>query len=819
MNSVGTKFVALVGIVIGVFSGFFFYRTYSIANRHLTWQVEQQVNLALKFNIAIRDYVADKVRPVMYKLVGEEGFIPETMSTSFVARAIFAEVNKDFPDFILKFSSSNPRNPANLAGPEEKRIIDYFNRHPEKESWTGRLVINGRTYLARFQARRMEASCLRCHGDPADAPSSLLARYGDKAAFHRPLGEVIALDTVALPVDTITSRLWGAMSRDLLLLGGGMLLLFLALLAVFKFLVTDRLGVIARHFVDTAGQQEYLHITPVVVRGNDEIAALAASFNILAGKLQDFYSSLDAEATEHALANKQLRMEMTEREKAEAAQRKWERIFQNASWGVAVSNADATATLQVMNPAYADMHGRTEAELVGTPLADLFAPAWHERIAESLAVAHDKGHCTFEAEHLRADGTVFPVAVDISEVKGTDGTPLYRVVNAQEITERKRLEEQLMHAQKMEAVGKLAGGVAHDFNNILTTIMGYSEMLSLTMAQDDPMRERVEAIHNAGKKAAALTNQLLAFSRKQVLSLQVVNLHSIVLDMGKMFTRLLGEDIELSLRSRSTSTRVKADPVQLEQILMNLAVNSRDAMPRGGSLVIETDTVTLGESRSPEFGELEPGSYVRLTVSDTGEGMPPEVMERIFEPFFTTKKKGKGTGLGLATAYGIIRQHGGHVHVYSEVGRGSTFRIYFPAVDQPLESERTVLRKALPVGQETVLVVEDEAAIRRFIDDTLSPLGYHVLAAANGREALDLSRGYVGRIDLLLTDVVMPEMNGIELAEAHRRLRPDTRVLLMSGYTEEIIAKHGGITQDTNFLRKPLLPSVLAEKLREVLDG
>ncbi|MDH5298491.1 MAG: DUF3365 domain-containing protein [Desulfobulbaceae bacterium] len=696
MKSVGTKFFTLIGIVIALFSGFFLYRTYSVAHRHVTGLVGQQADLALKFDIAIRKYVADKVRPVMYQLVGEEEFIPETMSTSFVARAIFDEVSKEFPDFILKFSSENPRNPANKAGAEEIKIIDYFKANPGAKEWQGEFAIGGRQYLAHFKARRMEKSCLRCHGEPADAPASLLARYGSTAAFHLPLGEVVALDTVAIPLDKFSSRLWGELAKDFFLIGLGFTLLFLATFLAFQYLVINRLGRIAQHFTSTANQSDYCSIEPIAVEGNDEISTLARSFNTLAGKLQESYKHLEQEVEERSCINDQLRREMEE---------------------------------------------------------------------------------------------------------------------------RKRLEEQLVHAQKMEAVGKLAGGVAHDFNNILTTIMGYSEMISMTLPSGDPMKERVEAIHNAGKKAAALTGQLLAFSRKQVLALKVVDLHSIVLEMGKMFSRLLGEDIELSLHRKSANTRIKADPLQIEQVLMNLAVNARDAMDDGGCLSIETDCVQVEGDAYRDWEGMEAGQYVLLTFSDTGTGMPPEVLERIFEPFYTTKQKGKGSGLGLSTAYGIIKQHGGYIHAYSEVGRGTTFKLYFPCVDQPVEKEEKVLRKALAGGGETILVVEDDPSILKFITDTLAPLGYRLLTAANGKEGLQVSREFAGDIDLLLTDVIMPEMNGMELASAHKELRPATRVLLMSGYAEDIIGKHGILTEGMNFIPKPLVPSVLTEKLRAVMDS
>jgi len=388
------------------------------------------------------------------------------------------------------------------------------------------------------------------------------------------------------------------------------------------------------------------------------------------------------------------------------------------------------------------------------------------------------------------------------------------------IAENKKLEAQLYQAQKMEAVGRLSGGIAHDFNNLLTSILGYSQMLLLEVDENHPFREKIGSIYAAGERAAGLTRQLLTFSRRQVLEMKVVDPNLIVEELTRMLQRLIGEDIELSIVCRPLHGNIVADAGQIEQILMNLAVNAKDAMPRGGRLTIETDAAILDEEYAGQHSGVTPGPYVVLTVTDSGEGMDREIQEQIFEPFFTTKEPGKGTGLGLATVYGIIQQHNGHVYVYSEPGRGTTFRLYFPKVDvrpDPVVDKARV--SDIPRGNEVILVVDDDPAIRRLVFDCLQPLGYNVLVASGGREALEISDSFESTIHLLLTDVVMPGMNGRELAETLAHQRAGIGTIYMSGYTDDVVVHQGILNADTNFLPKPLMPSSLARKIRQVLDS
>jgi two-component system, cell cycle sensor histidine kinase and response regulator CckA len=382
--------------------------------------------------------------------------------------------------------------------------------------------------------------------------------------------------------------------------------------------------------------------------------------------------------------------------------------------------------------------------------------------------------------------------------------------------ERRRLEEQMRHAQKMEAIGRLAGGVAHDFNNLLTVITGYSELLLGSPGLPEPVHSGLEEIKRAAARGGSLTRQLLIFSRKQKLTLKSVNLNDLVANMEKMLGRLIGENIGLSTVLRPDLGLVRADMGQFEQVVMNMVVNARDAMPDGGKLTIETANVTLPAAQA----ELKAGSHVMLAISDTGIGMSAETQSHIFEPFFTTKESGKGTGLGLATAYGIVKQSGGGIRVYSEPGRGTTFRVYLPRVDQPMEEVAAEPVKANSMnGTETVLVVEDDPEVRKLICEILRARGYHVLETRTGDEAIQMARTHADPVQLVLADVILPQMSGPDIVRGVKQHKPEIRALYISGYTDEAVLRHGMLDKGVTFLSKPFLPDVLAKKVREVLDG
>jgi len=492
-------------------------------------------------------------------------------------------------------------------------------------------------------------------------------------------------------------------------------------------------------------------------------------------------------------------------------------LVTNAPYGI--FRCDANGTLLSANPALVSMLGyASTAELVGQNLAGLYADS-----QQWLTVAdHFRSSERFNgliADWIRQDHHPLTVSLYGRAIRDEDKSVVFELF-AEDVTEYRALEQQLRHAQKMEAVGRLAGGIAHDFNNLLMVISGYCEFLLERIGSDPAVRGPAQEIAKAANRATALTRQLLAFSRKQMLTPKVLDLNAIVTDNLRMLTRLIGEDIDLVMIPGGTLGMVKADPGQVEQVIMNLAVNARDAMPKGGKLTIETANVSLDENYVRIHAPAAPGDYIMLSVSDTGMGMDSETQTHIFEPFFTTKGP-KGTGLGLSTVYGIVKQSGGYIWVYSEPGRGTSFKVYLPrvaATEEVISPQPPVAITDIARGNETILLVEDEATVRHLTRDYLRTQGYNVLEAADPAVALQLTIAHSGPIHLLLTDVIMPGMNGRELAQQVCSVRPETRVLYMSGYTENAIGHNGTLEPGINLLQKPFTLPSLKAKVREALD-
>ena len=447
---------------------------------------------------------------------------------------------------------------------------------------------------------------------------------------------------------------------------------------------------------------------------------------------------------------------------------------------------------------------------------DVYADADERQRLLDRDTYSDRQYDDVEATWKRRDGRLLQVQLSVRAVRNVAGEVDYYETFVRDATDQRRLQQQLTQSQKMEAIGRLAGGVAHDFNNLLTVITSYSDLVFQDLPPDDPRRDDVDQVRKAADGAAALTRQLLAFSRQQVLEPKVIDLNSVVDNLKKILQRVIGEDVELATVLAAELGAVKADVSQIEQILMNLAVNARDAMPTGGKLTIETTNVDY----DPERQQRSDGSreFVMLAVTDTGTGMDEATKAKIFEPFFTTKQPGKGTGLGLATVYAIVTQAGGFIWVYSELGHGTSFKIYVPRVDA-VATTAAVARIDLPRGTETVLLVEDAAAVRAVARQVLQRQGYRVLEASEGEDALRLAARHQGTIDLVVTDVVMPRVGGRELAERLLVVRPETRVLYMSGYTDDSVVRHGILEGGVAYLQKPFSPEGLVRKVREVLDA
>jgi PAS domain S-box-containing protein len=500
---------------------------------------------------------------------------------------------------------------------------------------------------------------------------------------------------------------------------------------------------------------------------------------------------------------------------------KFERLVELMPNGLLL--ADAAGAISLVNSAMLKLLGiAVREDVLGLNLLHLLAPDQRAVCAAELerAVGDPAAAAQFETVFLHASGSAFPAEIDIGHFLWNDEPLAYVVVR--DITNRRRMEQQLLQSQKMESIGRLAGGVAHDFNNLLTAITGYAELVLDALPDGTQARADIQEIHHAANSAAQLTRQLLAFARQQPIQPRIFCPNELLVGLDKLLGRLIGEDIELEMQAAPDLGLIRADAGQIEQMVVNLAVNARDAMPEGGKLTIEMANIWLDQDYARAHVGVEPGAYVSLVVSDTGIGMDETIMRYAFEPFFTTKGPGHGTGLGLATCYGIVKQHGGTIELYSEPGRGTAIKIYLPRVEGSAEtlSEPEVGDAALPGGTETVLLVEDEPGVRALVSRVLGKLGYTVLEASEGDEALRFARGYAGpAINLLLTDVVMPRLGGRSVAAYLRTCFPGIKVLFTSGYAEHGIVHHGQLDQGAAFLAKPFSAAALARKVRAVLDS
>ncbi len=543
------------------------------------------------------------------------------------------------------------------------------------------------------------------------------------------------------------------------------------------------------------------------------------SRGVLLSVLEDAVCS--RERSELALG--ELKHEMTERKQAELSLRESEERFRQLA-----ENIDEV--FWIANPIDGKILYVSSAfeKIWGMPCKSLYKTrqVWldtihrddREQVLLAITTKQNRGEYDETYRIVRPDGLVRWIHDRAFPIRNAAGEVFRVVGTASDVTENRNLESQFLQSQKMEAFGLLAGGVAHDFNNLMSVVMGYSDIWLLKLPLDSPVRIPLKAIKNAGERASSLTKQLLAFSRQTVLESKVLDLNTVVRETEKMLGRLIGDDIVLSSILNPAIPRIKVDPGQIGQVLMNLAINARDAMPHGGNLTIETRTVNFDDAYVQAHLGTKPGSHVMLSVSDTGSGMPPEIVARIFEPFFTTKGVGKGTGLGLAVVYGVISQSGGSIDVESNLGTGTTFKLYFPVTLENVNSASKSGEIEVHAGIETILVVEDESSLLEIVKESLESFGYTVLTASSGPDALKLVCANEGTIDLMLTDVVMPGMSGRELADTLKQKLPELKVVFMSGYTDDSVVRHGVNHEQVAFLQKPFAPFDLVKKVREELD-
>jgi len=619
----------------------------------------------------------------------------------------------------------------------------------------------------------------------------------DEALLLRELGRVYAIDHCRVETESelraaLHRRTWDIIVSDYNLPGFD--------------------AVVALNLVRQAGLDTPFLIASGTIGEETAVAAMLAGANDFVTKA-NLSRLLPAIARELAEARGRSTRRATELQLHES-QLRYRRIVETTRDGVFLLNGELTICFA--NHSGLELIGYPSSHMAALPFIDLVAAGSRPLVETRLAEVNRGQGIQCEAAFVCADGTERWVLLN-AQPPDEQGEIL---VWATDVSQRRKLEEQLRQAQKMEAIGSLAGGVAHDFNNLLSVILSYSNMLLTDLPATDPLRSDIDEIRLAGERARQLTAQLLAFSRKQMLAPRVVDLNQVVRGLEKMLRRLLGEDLELTFLAEAKPWLITADPGQLEQVLMNLVVNARDALPKGGKLTIETQNVELDSAYAAAHHDVSPGQYAMLAVTDDGVGMNAATLARIFEPFFTTKDQDKGTGLGLSTIYGIIKQSGGHIWVYSELDKGTTFKVYLPRSAEGIDMVSSEPHEPRTLyGSETILLVEDEEQVRVAVRTILRRRGYNVLAAANGGEALLICEQYPATIHLLVTDVVMPRMTGRELAQRLLTLRHEMRVLFMSGYTENSVVHHGVLEAGVAFLSKPVTPDPLARKVREVLDA
>ncbi len=948
-SRIGTKFVVVVGLAGFVYAAVCFCDNWATRRRHLIDLRDQNAELALAFDLAIREYVSSAIRPEMQKWIGNDEFIPETMSTSFVARRVFEKVQKKFPECLLKFSADNPRNPVNQATAEELERIHYFQQHPEVTEWSGFTSIGGKQYYALFSPRRMKENCLRCHGRPEDAPASLVAQYGSEAGFGRSVGDVVALDTIAIPTQSAEAVLAGATWPQVIKLGmwvAGMLgVVFLA----FRWMVGGRVERIVEQFRAALVTDGHTHLRPIDVRGNDEIASLAKGFNALAERVNKGQQDLERKIREQAeeveqrkrtedelraaygdmeqifnaappmavidlqgtildannscaafcrvarseLIGKKCRemmqgracgtadcciqrvlsgrgcgaetekrfsdgtlvtclikpypyrdaqgkligmvqtiTDITERKKMDQAlldsEHRYRTLYESSQ--DAIMTATPEEGFLSGNPATVEMFGcENEEEFVQYGPADLSPPLQPNGEPSStesqrlMAIAMQQGAHSFEWKHCRLDGMEFFASVLLTRMELGGRQVLQATVR--DITRQKETEaalreqeKQLRRQDKMSAIGSLAGGVAHEFNNLLQAIRGHTQFAMEKLPSEEQPYQDLEQALAASGRAADLTSHLLNFSRRDSANLENVDVNRVVGELSKMLRPLIGEHIELKMLLDEEAGTVRADGGLLQQAVMNLCVNARDAMPSGGTITIRTDSLRVNEKRADINPDLQPGGYARLIISDDGCGMSPEIREKIFEPFFTTKEVGQGTGLGLAMVYGVVKQHQGAINVYSEPGKGTTFRIYLPLAER-LEKDE-VAEEAMPDcgGDETILIAEDEPLVRQVAVRILEKAGYTTFAATDGEEAVELFRKHADEIDLVLSDVIMPRLNGHAALQQIRQVRPDIPAVFCTGCDPDA-AEVSFLSEDGSALvEKPFKVSTLLAAVRKALE-
>ncbi len=786
--------------------------------KRFSYTVAENMSLILlQHNLAFHSYFNEQLKPKIYDLIDAKNdpdfFDPAWMSSTYAVREIGKVFDKNIGiHYYYKEAAINARSPQNEADDLESDFIHRLNSDKSLQKTSGVKDINGQPYFyTLIRGEKMGKGCLRCHSSSDMAPGNLVKAYGTARSFNRVEGEVVSAISIHIPL----AEAYGdadhfSIQLSAVLLSLLLLVFFLQNKLINRF-VLDPLQNFRSQAESISNDIENLGVAiPEVF--THEMNEIATSFNKMSFRLKSVVDGLEGTIHKRTAA-------------LEESEAKYRLLFENMANSFsfhemildAHGNPSDYRFIEV-NPAFEKQTGLSAADMIGKTVLEIMPNTeknWIEKFGKVAANGEPISFESFSPEskcyhqiwaYCPKPGFFATVFSDITEQKSAE-------------KERMMLESQLCQVQKMESIGSLAGGVAHDFNNKLSIILGYASMAS--SEPDQALQQQyLEQIRKAGEQSADLTRQLLAFARKQTIDPKVLDLNETVSGMLKMLNRLIGEDIQLSWHPAAELWKIKVDPSQIDQILANLCINARDSISKDGKIYIETENIVIGGDYCILHQYALPGDYVRLVVSDNGCGMEKEILDRVFEPFFTTKEMGKGTGLGLATVFGVVKQNNGFITVYSEPGLGATFSIYLPrhtgtAVLKQLEGEEL----PTPRGLETILLVEDELAILTMTSSILAKQGYSVLLANSPAEAICQVKEYVGQIHLLITDVIMPEMNGKDLANKLTSLNPQLKCLFMSGYTADSISQHGVLDLGVHFIQKPFSLQNLANTVREVLDG
>ncbi len=684
MKSIKSKLLIYVGLIVLIFSTILFYRTYTLITDNYENLTNQQLSLALNFDLAIREYVAEKIRPLMFNLLPEGRFIPRTMSTSFVARNIFNKVRNKFPDYIIKFSADNPRNPVNLAGPEELNMIKYFNENPQEKVWTGEINLGNKSYFAKFSAMRIEESCLRCHGNPADAPAELLEIYGSQASFYLPLGKVVGLDTIAIPKEKVTALFFNETINNFTLLGAGLLFLCISLVVIFKFVITDRLGRITQHFAHTEEKDGVVEIRPIEIGGRDEITTLTNNFNELANRLNDYYTLLEEKVEERtkelSKANEQLKREIEERKQAEAMLKRSENtlksIFKSAPIGIGLV---INRIIGWTNDRFQQMVGYSQDELKGKDARVLYeSDDEYERVGfEMNSQIRKFGTGTVDSRFKHNDGHIIDILLRSAPINPADFSE-GRIFTVMDITLTKLMQEQLIRSERLAATGQLAASVAHEINSPLQAVSVMLGTLKKNFSKDEALSSQLELLKCAFNSIRDTVKNLLDLNRPGKEAKQSTNVNHIIEKSVDLFQAHFKKNkIRINLDLSSKIPDFNASPLQLNQCFLNLINNAVEAItsistPDNGPIVgIEKNgEITIKTNHSK-------GNIV-IEITDTGPGISEEELQYIFDPFFTRKKK-MGMGVGLSICHRIVGDHSGIITAENSPQGGVIMTITFPA--------------------------------------------------------------------------------------------------------------------------------------------